>query len=163
MHVSRKPKVCLFGRLRYMGILKHLLEQSIDRVISNRTDITILDSSNAWMALDYIQRVKWTVDVSPIPCPRLAWFCHYGMRHCKRNEKQNWNLEIRGKTGSFGRTMYTDAEGTCYHMHVTWSFPWAGVVSCSWFFLPKVSFNSIARTPRVWETIRNRPRLKEVL
>ena len=47
MHVPRKPKACLFGRLRYIGILKHLLKQSIDRAISNRTDITMLDSLNA--------------------------------------------------------------------------------------------------------------------
>ena len=41
-------KICLFGRLRYIGILKHLLEQSIDRAISKRTSLFLKNCSGPY-------------------------------------------------------------------------------------------------------------------
>lgn len=114
------------------------------------------------MALDHISCVKWAVDVSPIPCSRLAAVLSLSDAVLQTEWKAKLKFGDSGKKyGFFGRTIYMlrVLVTTCMSCEAFLS----ALVSCLCFFLPKVSFNSISRTPRVWETIRNRPRLNDVL
>lgn len=75
------------------------------------------------------------VDVSTIPCSPSG-FVTIGCGITNEMESKTETWWFGEKIGIFRPTII-HAAGTCYHMHVMWSFPWAGLFHASGFSYQK--------------------------